>query len=109
MRKALRSRSPRRIPLRIPPVRRLDHEDVVGLGLHQPVQRAVEGEVADVLDILPRLGPYEEQRRAGQVLPAQHRDRKSTRLNSSHGYISYAVFCLKKKKNKYTSKRVTQS
>src|SRR2546429_552736 len=28
---------------------------------------------------------------------AVHRDRKSTRLNSSHGYISYAVFCLKKK------------
>src|SRR2546422_7331379 len=27
-----------------------------------------------------------------------HGDRKSTRLNSSHGYISYAVFCLKKKK-----------
>src|SRR2546429_5364990 len=27
-------------------------------------------------------------------------DRKSTRLNSSHGYISYAVFCLKKKKNR---------
>src|SRR2546422_5950637 len=27
------------------------------------------------------------------------KDRKSTRLNSSHGYISYAVFCLKKKKN----------
>src|SRR2546422_7022436 len=26
-------------------------------------------------------------------------DRKSTRLNSSHGYISYAVFCLKKKKH----------
>src|SRR2546422_4711739 len=30
---------------------------------------------------------------------AATRDRKSTRLNSSHGYISYAVFCLKKKKN----------
>src|SRR2546429_3228537 len=29
-------------------------------------------------------------------------DRKSTRLNSSHGYISYAVFCLKKKKKKIT-------
>src|SRR2546422_4977540 len=29
-------------------------------------------------------------------------DRKSTRLNSSHGYISYAVFCLKKKKNNTT-------
>src|SRR5687768_17853503 len=29
-------------------------------------------------------------------------DRKSTRLNSSHGYISYAVFCLKKKKTDAT-------
>src|SRR2546429_5664965 len=29
-------------------------------------------------------------------------DRKSTRLNSSHGYISYAVFCLKKKKQIYS-------
>src|SRR2546422_4368719 len=33
--------------------------------------------------------------------PACLRDRKSTRLNSSHGYISYAVFCLKKKKHRY--------
>src|SRR2546422_4310119 len=33
-------------------------------------------------------------------LPQQPGDRKSTRLNSSHGYISYAVFCLKKKKKK---------
>src|SRR2546422_7591723 len=35
---------------------------------------------------------------------AQHRtgDRKSTRLNSSHGYISYAVFCLKKKNSRLT-------
>src|SRR5687768_18284746 len=31
-------------------------------------------------------------------------DRKSTRLNSSHGYISYAVFCLKKKKKKTPQK-----
>src|SRR5205809_4646665 len=31
-------------------------------------------------------------------------DRKSTRLNSSHGYISYAVFCLKKKKRNKTDK-----
>src|SRR2546422_4073853 len=30
--------------------------------------------------------------------PLVDQDRKSTRLNSSHGYISYAVFCLKKKK-----------
>src|SRR5258708_26070588 len=35
----------------------------------------------------PRLGPLDDQ------------DRKSTRLNSSHQIISYAVFCLKKKKN----------
>src|SRR2546429_4769528 len=43
-------------------------------------------------------------------LCADHRgpaslDRKSTRLNSSHGYISYAVFCLKKK-NKKTNRHV---
>src|SRR3989449_4199801 len=31
-------------------------------------------------------------------------DRKSTRLNSSHGYISYAVFCLKKKKEHRSSR-----
>src|SRR2546422_7247333 len=35
-------------------------------------------------------------------LAVERRDRKSTRLNSSHGYISYAVFCLKKKKNRNT-------
>src|SRR2546422_6574811 len=34
------------------------------------------------------------------VLGSAAADRKSTRLNSSHGYISYAVFCLKKKKKK---------
>src|SRR2546429_5456259 len=34
---------------------------------------------------------------ATSPLPNRARDRKSTRLNSSHGYISYAVFCLKKK------------
>src|SRR2546422_2387675 len=32
------------------------------------------------------------------IRPLKDGDRKSTRLNSSHGYISYAVFCLKKKK-----------
>src|SRR2546422_7909202 len=38
--------------------------------------------------------------RGGGTARAALRDRKSTRLNSSHGYISYAVFCLKKKKKK---------
>src|SRR2546421_2845048 len=35
----------------------------------------------------------------GACPPLQHPDRKSTRLNSSHDQISYAVFCLKKKKH----------
>src|SRR2546422_6190282 len=41
----------------------------------------------------------EMTRGAGNDAGVLFRDRKSTRLNSSHGYISYAVFCLKKKKN----------
>src|SRR2546422_6565751 len=41
-----------------------------------------------------------EQPGVGDRFPRIGRDRKSTRLNSSHGYISYAVFCLKKKKQK---------
>src|SRR5438105_8822567 len=38
--------------------------------------------------------------------PARNPDRKSTRLNSSHEWISYAVFCLKKKKKKETNVRI---
>src|SRR5437879_8221727 len=37
------------------------------------------------------------------------KDRKSTRLNSSHRCISYAVFCLKKKNTRYTPSRITRS
>src|SRR2546426_7023147 len=44
------------------------------------------------------------RRRAGG--PGVGTDRKSTRLNSSHLVISYAVFCLKKKKNKYNCSRL---
>src|SRR2546429_3121941 len=44
---------------------------------------------------------------AGVGQPHQRQDRKSTRLNSSHGYISYAVFCLKKKKKQITLPVVT--
>src|SRR2546422_8347168 len=52
--------------------------------------------------------PLHERRRAPVALVALENhvrlalDRKSTRLNSSHGYISYAVFCLKKKKQLLT-------
>src|SRR2546430_3558657 len=43
---------------------------------------------------------------AATVLASQQqRDRKSTRLNSSHSQISYAVFCLKKKKSKLVTTR----
>src|SRR3989449_4540869 len=46
-----------------------------------------------------RLGFSEADMAAREyVMGLMRQDRKSTRLNSSHGYISYAVFCLKKKK-----------
>src|SRR2546429_3047694 len=41
------------------------------------------------------------------AMASRSADRKSTRLNSSHGYISYAVFCLKKKKYIQTPSRQT--
>src|SRR5258707_15753301 len=47
----------------------------------------------------PRAPPAGHRARAVLDLPRRG-DRKSTRLNSSHANISYAVFCLKKKKNK---------
>src|SRR5438128_9115370 len=46
--------------------------------------------------------PMRTPRRGGARAVARG-DRKSTRLNSSHGSISYAVFCLKKKKKKKTN------
>src|SRR5438477_1568343 len=54
----------------------------------------------------PARGPCRVRRRRrapGRTRAAvpRRRDRKSTRLNSSHMSISYAVFCLKKKKKKY--------
>src|SRR5256884_8252367 len=45
-----------------------------------------------------RIGAPLLLERLWQESGSNRRDRKSTRLNSSHGYISYAVFCLKKKK-----------
>src|SRR2546428_8376581 len=47
----------------------------------------------------PPAGPHRRPRHAGGPgSAADDEDRKSTRLNSSHDQISYAVFCLKKKK-----------
>src|SRR2546429_4639959 len=74
----------------------------------------------DALPIYPdrriAAGPGRPRRRrrgARRLHPGRHlrgvrrlrADRKSTRLNSSHGYISYAVFCLKKKKKENTPAR----
>src|SRR5689334_23510136 len=44
-----------------------------------------------------------------QAIAVSHEDRKSTRLNSSHSSISYAVFCLKKKKKKKIKKMYLQT
>src|SRR4030042_4661086 len=43
------------------------------------------------------IGVRRNNRNIKTLCSTVERDRKSTRLNSSHGYISYAVFCLKKK------------
>src|SRR2546422_5544185 len=48
--------------------------------------------------MLPSVTPGTSVGEASGYSVVVPEDRKSTRLNSSHGYISYAVFCLKKKK-----------
>src|SRR3989449_4814058 len=57
------------------------------------------------LRLATRFRPLAEARQDERETASTCRDRKSTRLNSSHGYISYAVFCLKKKKKKIITKR----
>src|SRR2546430_5784398 len=52
---------------------------------------------------VPERFAHQPRRRSGTK--AGGGDRKSTRLNSSHSQISYAVFCLKKKKNLVTAQR----
>src|SRR3712207_7344679 len=69
-----------------------------------PRLRAGRALRADAHLPVPQLGLRD--RRQARRHPRQEpdvRDRKSTRLNSSHANISYAVFCLKKKKKTYTS------
>src|SRR2546421_5632163 len=73
---------------RSPGPRRRDGGGRAGAG-HQPLARR------------PRPGVRE----ADPGLDRLRRDRKSTRLNSSHDQISYAVFCLKKKKKIKTTKQ----
>src|SRR2546422_7703164 len=63
----------------------------------QPVVRQPERGQRRYREAAHRPEAEGDPRRLPGISP---RDRKSTRLNSSHGYISYAVFCLKKKKKK---------
>src|SRR3712207_7749585 len=63
-----------------------------------PVAVALDGvDLAVVGDHPIRVGEFPRREGVGGE-PGVHQDRKSTRLNSSHANISYAVFCLKKKK-----------
>src|SRR2546422_8502257 len=68
------------------------------LGARVPDEEPRVESRGEVDDLLP---PKDAAQTLGQLLQVADQgleDRKSTRLNSSHGYISYAVFCLKKKK-----------
>src|SRR2546422_8442643 len=76
--------------------------------VHAPV--AVRADVLEPVAVAPllrpaapRTGPHRVHHPAPASPATAALDRKSTRLNSSHGYISYAVFCLKKKKTKATT------
>src|SRR2546429_7009817 len=60
-----------------------------------PLRRGMEPR--EVPQVRQPHGWLGRERMARRQEHARGRDRKSTRLNSSHGYISYAVFCLKKK------------
>src|SRR5258707_15785313 len=71
--------------------------EISPLPLHDalPISQLLDAEIDDFPDRLVRAAGVNGER-AGVAI----RDRKSTRLNSSHANISYAVFCLKKKKDK---------
>src|SRR5687768_18431164 len=78
--------------------------EIYTLSLHDalPISRGCRAPCAP--PTLPRgYTPTASSRSEPRVIvqgPGRRGDRKSTRLNSSHGYISYAVFCLKKKKKR---------
>src|SRR5205809_6131419 len=95
--------------------------EIYTLSLHDalPIYRAAEDDrtrqlerfpdganlrdVVDSLEFVLAQPPLVGRIRSA-VIRQVERDRKSTRLNSSHGYISYAVFCLKKNKQKTTNR-----
>src|SRR2546426_11736824 len=79
--------------------------EIYTLSLHDalPISRLFSGRVRDVTEFLADIGwnrDFGAMRVRATYQDPCHQDRKSTRLNSSHLVISYAVFCLKKKKKK---------
>src|SRR5438309_6596015 len=80
------------------PYTTLFRSDQLGLGVVGGARRPTRGAAAEVEAVDLRLAEPDQQRhRRQQQRVGVGRDRKSTRLNSSHSSISYAVFCLKKK------------
>src|SRR2546430_4294723 len=85
--------------------------EIYTLSLHDALPISVLGarraaRTLRTMDASPRRGGATSPRyggRLGRTSIGRDRDRKSTRLNSSHSQISYAVFCLKKKKNNHTT------
>src|SRR2546422_4049043 len=75
-----------------------NRDDARAVGLHREHRAALDG-----LPVQRDRASSTERCLATHVGP----DRKSTRLNSSHGYISYAVFCLKKKNVNKKNKTLT--
>src|SRR2546429_1562432 len=73
---------------------------------YQPSEHA-SGDYYDVVPLINDQWGFVMADVSGHGTPAAviMTDRKSTRLNSSHGYISYAVFCLKKKKHTHSDLR----
>src|SRR2546427_9612538 len=59
----------------------------------------------EIPDLRCRVCPISKFPRSSFLQPLQSLDRKSTRLNSSHSQISYAVFCLKKKNTRTRQRR----
>src|SRR5438876_5393233 len=66
-----------------------------------PVGQLADRRAGHPLSVIDQLGHVLRQL-LRPVMHDRRQDRKSTRLNSSHPSISYAVFCLKKKKKTYT-------
>src|SRR3989442_3179966 len=78
--------------------------EIYPLSLHDPLPICVQGHLAgDQRDAFRAVDQAEHNAAAvsnGRATTQIGQDRKSTRLNSSHVRISYAVFCLKKKKHR---------